>query len=73
MPMANKRHNRGFTLWLDGVSIRGLPTGQIKFLLLPGEPMSDFYNMAMDDIHGTPTALNKFADTACLVVNVASR
>jgi glutathione peroxidase len=35
--------------------------------------MSDFYNMAMDDIHGTPTALNKFADTACLVVNVASR
>jgi glutathione peroxidase-family protein len=45
----------------------------MKFLLLLGEPMSDFYNMAMDDIHGTPTALNKFADTACLVVNVASR
>jgi glutathione peroxidase-family protein len=38
-----------------------------------GEPMSDFYNMTMDDIHGQPTSLNQFADTACLVVNVASR
>ena len=27
----------------------------------------------MDDIHGQPTSLNQFADTACLVVNVASR
>ena len=35
--------------------------------------MSDFYSMTMDDIHGEPTPLNKFADTVCLVVNVASR
>ena len=35
--------------------------------------MSDFYNMAVNDIHGAPTPLDKFADTACLVVNVASR
>jgi glutathione peroxidase-family protein len=35
--------------------------------------MSDFYNMIVEDIHGQPTPLNQFADTACLVVNVASR
>ena len=35
--------------------------------------MSEFYDMTMDDIHGNPTSMSKFADTACLVVNVASR
>jgi len=35
--------------------------------------MNDFYTMTMDNIHGEPTAFSKFTDTACLVVNVASR
>ncbi len=35
--------------------------------------MNNFYAMTMDDIHGTPTSLNTFANTVCLIVNVASR
>ena len=40
---------------------------------LKGVSMIEFYDMTMDDIHGNPTPMSKFADTACLVVNVASR
>jgi glutathione peroxidase-family protein len=35
--------------------------------------MSDFYGLTMDDIHGNPTPMSTFTDTACLLVNVASR
>ena len=58
---------------LSGVSINITPEGAIKLQLLLGEKMTDFYNMTMNDIHGEPTPLQKFSDTACLVVNVASR
>jgi len=58
---------------LSGVSINTTPKGAIELQLLLGELMTDFYTMTMNDIHGEPTPLHKFSDTACLVVNVASR
>tara|TARA_B100000902_G_scaffold145825_1_gene143029 strand:+ start:1221 stop:1400 length:180 start_codon:yes stop_codon:yes gene_type:complete len=58
---------------LSGVSINTTPEGEIELQLPLGEKMTDFYTMTMNDIHGEPTPLQKFSDTACLVVNVASR
>jgi hypothetical protein len=65
--------NRGFNLLLSGVSIKTTPKGAIELQPLLGDPMTDFYTITMNDIHGAPTQLHKFSDTACLVVNVASR